>query len=1114
MAGVILAAGAGAWAGPEKVAPEAWSRIAPQLERTLYEFQPQGTAFTARNRAQDFRLAADRAGVAVADRVRLRAISVDYGTGAQTLPDAAPVSVGSRVAYRRGPVTEWYENRAEGLEQGFQIKGDRCQDSGVGGRGSGFRVQGEERTAVATMALEVEVATELAVAVAEGGQAIHLKDTAGNVKFRYGGLKVIDATGRLLPSSLQSAFRDPHSALIRLVFDAAGAQFPITIDPVLTSMEKKLLASDGAAGDVFGSAVAAAGDVVVVGAYYDNDMGNFSGSAYVFERNAGGTNAWGQVKKLTAADGAANDQFGFAVAAVGDVIVVGAFADDVSTNADQGSAYVFERNAGGTNAWSQIAKLIAADGAANDQFGFAVAAAGDVIIVGAYGDDDFGGESGSAYVFERNAGGTNAWGQVRKLIAADGVADDRFGLAVAADGDVIAVGAALANAPVADAGSAYVFERNAGGTNAWGQVAKLTAADGATDDRFGSAVAVAGDAIVIGAEGDDDLGNWSGSVYVFERNAGGTNAWGQVRKLTAADGAANNYFGAAVGVAGDRIVVGAWRNRNASVDTGSAYVFERNAGGTNAWGQVQKFSATDGASGDQFGSAVAAAGDVIVIGAQYDDDLGDSSGSAYVYPVQTTDWNQTRKLTAADGATNDYFGGAAAVAGDVIVAGACHDDVGTNTDQGSIYVFERDAGGTNAWGQVKKLTASDGSAYDYFGYWVAVAGDVIAVGAVYDDVGTNTDQGSAYVFERNAGGTNAWEQVKKLTALDGAAEDWFGTAAAAAGDVIVVGACGDDDLGNASGSAYVFERNAGGTNAWGQVKKLTALDGAAGDWFGWVVAVAGDVIAVGACYNGGSLGSAYIFERNAGGANVWGQVKKLVALDGAAGDCFGCSVAVAGDVIAVGACYDDDLGDMSGSAYVFERNAGGANAWGQVKKLLAADGAAYDYFGWPVTAAGDVIVVGADADDVHGRNDQGSAYVFERNTGGTNAWGQAQKLTAADGAADDWFGMAVAAAGDVIAVGASDDDDMGAESGSAYVFEGVLYGSPTITSVSRTGGACGLGFDSQPAWRYDVQCRTNLLTGQWDPAGGLTNLPGHVSGATGVMHTNAWPRGFYRVRRH
>ncbi|MBI3986478.1 MAG: choice-of-anchor D domain-containing protein, partial [Lentisphaerae bacterium] len=370
------------------------------------------------------------------------------------------------------------------------------------------------------------------------------------------------------------------------------------------------------------------------------------------------------------------------------------------------------------------------------------------------------------------------------------------------------------------------------------------------------------------------------------------------------------------------------------------------------------------------------------------------------------------------------------------------------SESGSAYVYERDAGGPNAWGQVAKLTASDGAAADNFGCSVSVAGDVALVGAFGDD----SRKGSAYMFERNAGGTNAWGQVAKLTAADGAVNDCFGVSVSVAGDVALVGAPWDDDLGTNSGSAYVFERNAGGTNAWGQVAKLTAADGTESNEFGISVSVAGDVALVGAFGDDSFKGSAYVFERNAGGTNAWGQVAKLIASDGAAGDYLGVSVSVAGNLALVGASFDDDLGSESGSAYVYERNAGGTNAWGQVRKLTASDGVAGDYFGWSVSVAGDVALVGAYRDDNLGAigSDFGSVYVYERNAGGTNAWAQVAQLIASDYADSDFFGQSVSVAGDVALVGSYRDDDHGGQSGSAYVFEGLLY-APLMLLLGTNG---------------------------------------------------------------
>jgi len=821
----------------------------------------------------------------------------------------------------------------------------------------------------------------------------------------------------------------------------------------------KLIASDGAAADWFGRAVALSCDTLVVGARYDDIGANGNqGSAYVFERNNNGADQWGQVTKLTASDGAGDDYFGHAVSISCDTIVVGAYYDDIGANDSQGSAYVFERNTTGADQWGQVTKLTAVDGVANDEFGYSVAISGDTIVVGAYGDDiGANWDRGSAYVFERNKNGADLWGVMVKLTASDGAAYDHFGSGVAISGDTIVVGASDDDIGVnGDQGSAYVFERNKGGADKWGQVVKLTASDGAANDVFGSAVSISCDTIVAGAYGDDiGVNDNEGSAYVFERNTTGADLWGEVVKLTASDGAAYDLFGHAVSISGDTIVVGAYGDDiGANIQQGSAYVFERNENGADQWGEVVKLTASDGAASDYFGNAVSISGDTLVVGA-YGDDIGanNSQGSAYVVALDSCGWTETKKQTASDGATEDEFGDSVAISGDTLVVGAYRNDP---WQLGAAYVFTRNQGAPPAgnWGQVVKLTASDGATYDRFGSAVSISGDTLVVGAVNADVGGNSDQGAAYVFERNKNGADQWGEVVKLTASDGAVNDVLGGAVSISCDTIVVGAFGDRVGDNViQGSAYVFERNKNGADLWGEVVKLTASDGAANDYFGTAVAISCDTIVVGANSDdfGGytNPGSAYVFERNKNGVDLWGEVVKLTASDGVSNDFFGTAVAISCDTIVVGANRDGigANGDQ-GSAYVFERNKNGAELWGQVTKLTASDGATSDFFGTAVAIGCDTIVVGSDYDDVGTNGDQGSAYVFERNKNGAEQWGEVVKLTASDGAAGDYFGYAVAISCGTIIAGAYGDDS---SRGSAYVFQVV---QPPDADFSGTPTSC------------------------------------------------------------
>ncbi len=387
------------------------------------------------------------------------------------------------------------------------------------------------------------------------------------------------------------------------------------------------------------------------------------------------------------------------------------------------------------------------------------------------------------------------------------------------------------------------------------------------------------------------------------------------------------------------------------------------------------------------------------------------------------------KLTAFDGTANDWFGRPVAISGDTVVVGAERDD-DKGSNSGSAYIYKRIASGK--WVLAKKILASDGAANDWFGRSVAISGDTVVVGAEGNDVKGN-DSGSIYIFDRNEDGSDNWGEVTRIVASDGAALEGFGRSVAISGDTVVVGAEFDDDNGSSSGSAYIYEYEHGGAiGKWVLVKKILAFGGAANDNFGSSVAISGDTVVVGAQFN--DSGSAYIFDRNEGRPNNWGEVTKILASDGAAGDRFGRSVAISGDTVVVGAYLDDDKGSNSGSAYIYDRNNGGPHNWGEVEKILASDGAAGDSFGLSVAISGDIVIIGASEDDDKG-NDSGSAYTFDRNEGGLDNWGEVKKILASDGAAGDSFGCSVAISGNTVVVGAYRDDDNGSASGSVYIFE-------------------------------------------------------------------------------
>jgi hypothetical protein len=360
------------------------------------------------------------------------------------------------------------------------------------------------------------------------------------------------------------------------------------------------------------------------------------------------------------------------------------------------------------------------------------------------------------------------------------------------------------------------------------------------------------------------------------------------------------------------------------------------------WTEIQKLLASDSTAGDLFGISISLNEDTILIGAPWDDDNGDYSGSAYVFTLSGTTWTQEAKLLALDGEVGDEFGWSVSLDGDTALISAAFDD----GSRGSTYVFTRTG---TTWTQQQKLIASDATANDNFGFSVSLNSDYALIGADFDDY----HKGSAYIFTRT--GTN-WIQQQKLLASDGEADDFFGLSVSLDGDTALIGSL-DNHNGEDTGSAYVFTRT--GTN-WIQQQKLLALDGATQDYFGCSVSLDGDAALIGAYQdddNGINSGSAYVFNRI---GTTWKQQAKLVALDGAGGDMFGLSVSLNDDYALIGSYRDDDNGVDSGSAYVFNHT--GAT-WTQQAKLVASDGTKDDLFGYPVFISDNTALIGAGYND-------------------------------------------------------------------------------------------------------------------------------------------------------
>lgn len=386
-----------------------------------------------------------------------------------------------------------------------------------------------------------------------------------------------------------------------------------------------------------------------------------------------GGEPWLQRARLVASDGASNDFLGRSVALEGDIAVVGAAGSDPGGAESQGAAYVYLRSNG---AWAEMAKLTAPDGAAGDEFGFAVAISGDTIVVGArFATVDAISGRGAAYVFVRSG---DAWGLQTKLVAEDGAAFDELGDSVAIDGDTVLLGAPFRDS---SRGKVYAFVRDGA---AWSAQGSMAADDGADFDRFGLALAIEGDTAFIGAPSADVGANTDqGVVYAFARSAG---TWSFSTKLTAEDGAAFDEFGNAVSIDGDTLAVGAHAANIGPVgNQGAAYAFVRDG---DAWTQQAKFfDETDGFFGDEFGISVGVSGDDIAIGALFaDPDAVENEGRAYVFHRDGAAWSRRATLTADDGVSGEEFGIGIAIDAGAVVVGAEFGPVDGDW-RGAAYVF-------------------------------------------------------------------------------------------------------------------------------------------------------------------------------------------------------------------------------------------------------------------------------------------------------------------------------------------------------------------------------------------------------------------------------------------
>ena len=552
------------------------------VERAIYRLEPSGNGtYQGVNPAQHMTVEFDAHSIHLRHaqaNVGFRLVGYGYGEHLHIPVKALPSATANRIEYRRGELTEWYMNEPSGLEQGFTLE-----------RRPGTGLEGEP------LVITLSVEGELRPALAGAGAAVLLQSGARTV-LRYGDSRSWDARGVAVATRLE--LREQQ---VRLVVEDRDAEYPLVVDPSWVQ-DAELNALDGASGDEFGISVSVSGDTAVVGARSKTiGVNMLQGAAYVFVRSG---STWTQQQELTSPDGAAYDQFGFAVSVDGDTVVVGA-----QEPIGAGAAYMFVRS--GT-IWTLQQKLTAYDAALGDQFGWAVSLSGETAVVGAIGRT----MDGAAYVFVRSG---TTWVLQQELSGCGGWSATVSGDTAVVGDPFKQVGSNMAQ------GAAYVFVRS---RTTWTLQQELVASDAASGDEFGFSVSVSGDTAVIGAYGKNIGSNISqGATYVFTRT--GT-MWRRQQELVASDGDVVDGFGYSVSVSGDAAAIGAFNKYiGPGGNIGAAYVFARTG---ITWMLQQELIAPDGVANDQFGAAVSVSGDTVIVGGPLHS-VGSApyQGAAYIF---------------------------------------------------------------------------------------------------------------------------------------------------------------------------------------------------------------------------------------------------------------------------------------------------------------------------------------------------------------------------------------------------------------------------------------------------------------------------------------------------
>ncbi|NOQ27344.1 MAG: hypothetical protein GQ564_18435, partial [Bacteroidales bacterium] len=752
----------------------------------------------------------------------------------------------------------------------------------------------------------------------------------------------------------------------------------------------------------YGRSTSIDGDYAVVGA---------NSCAYVIHFKG---NSWNTIAKLTSAGDDAPYNFGCSVSIAGDNIVIGAYGANRFNGSKEGKAYVFTKPSGGWTNMTETAILSPSDWDWYDHFGISVSISGESIVVGATNDET---SPGSAYVFTKPSGGWKDMTETAKLKSSTGRAMG-FGKSVDISGENIIVGGS-------EEGVVYIFEKPTGGWEDTTETIRLVNLEG-TDYSFGNSVSISNNHIVISS-------NYDGGefAYVFEKPTSGWEDCFQIAKLEASNPNDNDEFGHSINIDGNQIVIGANQTDNDGFNSGSAYVFEKPVTGWRDATETAILSASNAAKNDEFGSAVSISGDRIIVTASgYNFD--GSYNNCYIYEKPQGGWiNNTETFLTEplifNGLMSDY-GSVVAIDGDYAVIGAPNEEFYT----GSVYVLYFNG---ITWETKARLTASDGNILNFFGISVGISGDNIIIGAPNNDYNIGNFYKSAYVFTKPESGWGDMEETAKLTASDASDGDSFGYSVGIFGDNIVIGACGEGD-GDLNGAAYVFTKADGGWENMTETAKLTTSEEYSG--FGIATDIYKDYIIVGAkktiSSNVDYSGAAFIYEKSSNGWLSGTETAKLLRYGSQDDDRFGHSVSISDNYAVVGAYREHkDYIFSCGSVYVYKKPSNGWTSVNEIAKLTVSDPGQGSHFGHSVSISGDNIIVGAPC-DTYSDFKSGIAYLFKKPLGEWCNINETYKFMPSNQDSNIKFGESVSIFGKHFVVGAPEEYIADTASGTAYFY--------------------------------------------------------------------------------